>query len=72
MDIDCIEYLKENHLSNIDVSIDAENEWVRHVNEVGNTSVYPRCNSWYLELMLKGKTGFMPYLGVPPMSRKHV
>ena len=68
---DCIEYLNENHLSTIDVSIDAENEWVRHVNEVGNTSVYPRCNSWYLGANVEGKKRvFMPYLGVPPYVEK--
>ena len=68
---DCIEYLTENQYKTIDVDAIAEDAWVSHVNEVGDTSVYPRCNSWYLGSNVEGKKRvFMPYLGVPPYVEK--
>lgn len=68
---DCIEYLNNHQVASIEASPEAENEWVAHVNEVGDTSVYPSCNSWYLGANVKGKARvFMPYLGVPPYLEK--
>ncbi len=68
---DCIEYLNYNQFGTIDVDLAAEDDWVSHVNEVGDTSVYPRCNSWYLGANVEGKKRvFMPYLGVPPYVEK--
>jgi cyclohexanone monooxygenase len=55
----------------IRVDQQAEEEWVSHVNEVAQTSVYPGCNSWYMGANVEGKTRvFMPYLGVPPYVEK--
>ena len=48
----------------IDAQLDAQEAWVAHVNEVGDTSLYPNCNSWYLGANVPGKPRvFMPYLG---------
>ena len=42
----------------------AEREWVRHVNEVADSTLYPLANSWYLGSNIPGKPRvFMPYVG---------
>lgn len=68
---DCIGYLEHNQLSTIEATKDAENNWVQHVNEVAETTLYPGCNSWYLGANVPGKPRvFMPYIGVPPYVEK--
>ena len=68
---ECIEHLNKHQIRRIEASQDAEETWVQHVNEVGDTSVYPSCNSWYLGANVEGKARvFMPYLGVPPYVEK--
>ncbi|HEY2774663.1 MAG TPA: NAD(P)/FAD-dependent oxidoreductase [Candidatus Binatia bacterium] len=50
----------------IEARTDAENGWVDLVNEIGNLTIYPTCNSWYLGSNVPGKPRvFMPYLGFP-------
>ena len=42
----------------------AEDEWTEHVNEVGNTTLYPLANSWYMGSNVPGKPRvFLPYIG---------
>ena len=68
---DCVAYVNEHQKQRIAANTNAENEWVTHVNEVADTSVYPHCNSWYLGANVEGKERvFMPYLGVPPYVEK--
>ncbi len=63
---DCIQYLHDADLHVIEASVDAEDAWVDHVNEVANTTLYPGCNSWYLGANVPGKPRvFMPYIGFP-------
>ncbi len=68
---ECIEHMQRHQKSVIDAQLAAEDEWVEHVNEVADASIYPRCNSWYLGANVPGKSRvFMPYLGVPPYVEK--
>ena len=68
---DCIGYMEQHQLGRIEADLKAEDEWVTHVNEVADTSIYPKCNSWYLGANVEGKSRvFMPYLGVPPYLEK--
>jgi cyclohexanone monooxygenase len=61
---DCITYLGERQMGAIEASEDAENTWVSHVNEVGDTTLYPLANSWYVGANVPGKPRvFMPYIG---------
>ena len=48
-----------------------EDQWVDHVNEVANQTLYPVGNSWYLGANMPGKPRvFMPYAaGVPAYRR---
>ena len=68
---DCIEYVNDHGLASIAATPSAQEQWVAHVNEVGDTSLYPNCNSWYLGANIPGKPRvFMPYLGFPPYAEK--
>ncbi|MGI8689673.1 MAG: flavin-containing monooxygenase [Thermomicrobiales bacterium] len=61
---DCIAYLRARNLAAIEATCEAENAWVAHVNEVANTTLYPRANSWYMGANIPGKPRiFMPYIG---------
>jgi len=61
---DCINYLRSGGIQRIDASRDVEDKWVNHVNEVANTTLYPRAASWYMGANIPGKTRvFMPYIG---------
>ena len=44
--------------------MEAEEEWVQHVREVGERTLYPQTNSWYVGANVPGKPRvFMPYIG---------
>jgi cation diffusion facilitator CzcD-associated flavoprotein CzcO len=61
---DCVDYLRERNIRSIEPTIDAQEAWVEHVNEVGHTTLYPRANSWYMGANIPGKPRvFMPYIG---------
>jgi cation diffusion facilitator CzcD-associated flavoprotein CzcO len=47
-------------------TVEAEDSWVLHVNEIADATLFPRCNSWYLGANVPGKPRvFMPYFGFP-------
>jgi cation diffusion facilitator CzcD-associated flavoprotein CzcO len=61
---DCIAYLRAHDLAGIEATVDAEDGWVAHVNEVGHATLYPLANSWYMGANVPGKPRiFMPYVG---------
>jgi cyclohexanone monooxygenase len=61
---DCVVYLREHRRDAIEATVDAEDAWVAHVNEVGHMTLYPRANSWYMGANVPGKPRiFMPYIG---------
>jgi cyclohexanone monooxygenase len=54
----------------IEATETAQEEWVAHVNEVANTTIYPYANSWYMGANVPGKPRvFMPYIGGFPVYR---
>jgi cyclohexanone monooxygenase len=61
---DCIAYLRSHDLAAIDATVEAEEAWVEHTREVGETTLYPLANSWYMGSNVAGKVRvFMPYIG---------
>ena len=55
----------------IEPTLDAEDDWVTHVNAAVGNTLYPTCNSWYLGANVPGKPRvFMPYLGFPAYVRR--
>ncbi|MGR8948388.1 MAG: flavin-containing monooxygenase [Gammaproteobacteria bacterium] len=68
---DCIKYVNDNGYSSIEAREEDEQAWIKHVNDVANTTLYPGCSSWYLGANVPGKPRvFMPYVGVPPYVEK--
>lgn len=63
---DCIAHMRSAGLCRIDVAQHAEDEWVDHVNQLADATLFPTCNSWYLGANVPGKPRvFMPYLSFP-------
>jgi cyclohexanone monooxygenase len=61
---DCASYVREHGKQAIEATAESEEYWVDHVNEVGNTTLYPTANSWYMGSNVPGKPRvFMPYIG---------
>jgi len=68
---DCLAYLREHKFANIEATVKAENDWVAHVNEVANFTLFPLANSWYMGANIPGKPHvFMPYIGGVGVYRK--
>ncbi|MEE2777858.1 MAG: NAD(P)/FAD-dependent oxidoreductase [Acidobacteriota bacterium] len=69
---DCIRWLEEEGVPTIEPKIEAQDDWVEHVNEVASATLLLNCNSWYLGANVPGKPRvFMPYVGgFPAYSKK--
>ena len=68
---DCIAWLRTQGHQQIEATVDAERDWVTHVNQVAAQTIYPSCNSWYLGANVPGKTRvFMPLPGFPAYVEK--
>jgi cation diffusion facilitator CzcD-associated flavoprotein CzcO len=68
---DCIVHLQAHCIATIEASREAEENWVNHVNEVANQTLYPLANSWYVGANIPGKPRvFMPYIGGFPAYRQ--
>ncbi len=62
--VDCIEHLQAHGLATIDATVEAEDAWVEHVNEVANRTLFPTAASWWMGANVPGKPRvFMPYIG---------
>lgn len=60
---DAIKHLTSRGLSRIEATLTAQDEWVAHVNELADRTLYPRATSWYLGANISGKSRvFMPYV----------
>jgi cation diffusion facilitator CzcD-associated flavoprotein CzcO len=67
----CLEYLGNRGLQRIEASAEAEEAWVRHVNQLADATLYPRASSWYVGANIPGKPRvFMPYVGGCGMYRQ--
>jgi cyclohexanone monooxygenase len=61
---DCLDYMRANGLDCMEATRAAEDNWVDHVNEVAQGTLFPQANSWYMGANVPGKPRiFMPYIG---------
>ncbi len=68
---DCLKHLETTGAKRIEAEPQAELEWVHHVNEVADSTLYPLANSWYVGANIPGKPRvFMPYVGGVPAYKK--
>ena len=62
--IDSIVHMREQGFAMMEPTREAEDEWVDHVQEAANRTLFPRANSWYMGANIPGKPRlFMPYIG---------
>ena len=60
----CLAHLRDRDCGSIEATVEAEENWVQHVREVGERTLYPQANSWYVGANVPGKPRvFMPYIG---------
>jgi cation diffusion facilitator CzcD-associated flavoprotein CzcO len=69
---DAIAAMRAEGLSTMEPTVEAEDAWTAHVDEVGHTTLYPTADSWYMGSNVPGKPRvFMPYIGgVGPYRQK--
>jgi len=68
---DAIAWVREGGRRTIEVTPEAADAWVAHVNLVASFTLYPSCNSWYLGANVPGKPRvFMPLPGLPAYVEK--
>jgi len=61
---ECLQYLRDRNIAEIEPTLEAENEWVTHNNEVASDHIRNSCSSWYVGGNIEGKPRvFMPYVG---------
>ena len=59
----CLQYLSNRQIRHIEADEGAQDNWVAHVNDVGDATLYPLANSWYVGANIPGKPRvFMPYV----------
>lgn len=62
--VDCLIHMRDSSHQRFEPSEAAEQEWVGHVNEVADMTLFPQGGSWYLGANIPGKPRvFMPYAG---------
>lgn len=68
---DLLKTASERQIRRIEADPEAESNWVSHVNEVADGTLYPRANSWYVGANIPGKPRvFMPYVAGVGVYRK--
>ena len=68
---DCLEYMRAHGWTRVDATEQAQDEWVEHVAEIGQFSLFVQANSWYVGANIPGKPRVvMPYVGGQPMYRE--
>ena len=68
---DCVGYLRDHDIREIEASLDAQDSWVEHGNEIASKTLRYTCSSWYLGANIPGKPRvFMPYIGGMPAYRE--
>src|SRR5690606_15010731 len=61
---DLVDYAQERHIARVEADASAEEEWVAHVNETAEQTLFTLADSWYLGANIPGKPRvFMPYPG---------
>jgi len=61
---DCLRWMSAQGRTRIEADDAAQEDWVRHVNEAADQTLFPTANSWYIGANIPGKPRvFMPYVG---------
>ncbi|CAI8026182.1 Phenylacetone monooxygenase [Geodia barretti] len=52
---ECIRYVRENEYVRISPTLEAEDDWVTHVNEAGSKILRSQADSWFVGANIPGK-----------------
>lgn len=64
-------FLANRQLATIEPSHEAQDAWVKEVEMVANSTLFPACSSWYVGANIPGKPRVFPaYVGFPPYAEK--
>ena len=67
----CIEHVHRTQMSVIEAQPQAQQEWVKHSDEVAHVTLYPKAGSWYMGANVPGKPiVMMPYVGGHALYRE--
>ena len=67
---DCIKYVRAQGYSRIAPTVQAEDSWVKHVNEVGSHTMLSGANSWFIGANIPGKArAILLYASPAPVFR---
>jgi cyclohexanone monooxygenase len=68
---EAMKFLASRQLATIEPSIEAQAAWVKEVEMVANSTLFPACSSWYVGANIPGKPRVFPaYVGFPPYAEK--
>ena len=68
---DCLVHMRAHGIEAIEAEQQAQQAWVKHVNEISKMTLFWEGNSWYLGANIVGKPRvFMPYVGFPAYVAK--
>ena len=60
----CLQFMQQQQMEVAEAVADAEDQWVAHVNEVADKTLFPTTASWYTGANVPGKPRvFLPYVG---------
>jgi cyclohexanone monooxygenase len=61
---DCIVWLRAQGHTTIEPAVSAQDEWMAHVSDVANATLFPKADSWYVGANIPGKPRvFTSYVG---------
>ena len=68
---ECMNYLYNGEIQEIEAELQAQDDWTEHGNELASNTLRYSCSSWYLGANVPGKPRvFMPYIGGMPAYRE--
>jgi cation diffusion facilitator CzcD-associated flavoprotein CzcO len=69
--VECIEHVKSQGCSRIDVTSEGESRWTEHANKMASITLFPLADSWYMGANIPGKPRqFLNYFNVPTYVEK--
>ena len=61
---DCLTYMRQHDLDEVEPLLEAEDDWVAHHTEVAAATLLPKANSWWVGANIPGKPrALYPYVG---------
>jgi cyclohexanone monooxygenase len=61
---DLLDHMRLHDIVTVEPELEAEDQWVQHVNDIASFTLFPTAASWYMGANIPGKPRvFMPYIG---------